>query len=297
MKTQSSVGSNSVAGVRLSKPRTIVVIGPGVAQRRQVHPGVGVDTAAIALFEPGAGLTRPPVTSRRHAQDHEGADDDRRAAPAPTSSPRRFGAGAALRVSLEAPSSSASSCVDRRVARRRAHRETLRATTARPRGASGATSRSGCGFLCRRISITACGVRRLERRLAGDELVQHDPERVDVAALVGRIAFDLLRRHVRRRAEHRAARGHARVADRAREPEVGDADAALLVDEHVLRLEIAVDDALGVRGGEARGRPGGRSRARGRAASGRLAHDAPRGRRRRRTPSTGSASPSCSSRS
>jgi hypothetical protein len=92
--------------------------------------------------------------------------------------------------------------------------------------------------------------RRLERRPASDELVQQDSERVDVAPLVGWVALHLLGRHVRRRAEQRAARGHAGFTDRAGEPEIADADVPLLVDEHVLRLEIAVDDALRVGGGK-----------------------------------------------
>jgi hypothetical protein len=87
-----------------------------------------------------------------------------------------------------------------------------------------------------------------------------------VAARVGRCARrPLLGRHVRGRTDHRAGLGQRageqiRRRLRARlgvgivlaacEPEVGDARAALAVDEHVVELEVAVDDAGGVRGDE-----------------------------------------------
>ena len=45
-----------------------------------------------------------------------------------------------------------------------------------------------------------------ERRLAVQKLVKNHPERVDVGARIDLLALDLLRRHIRRRADH-AARG------------------------------------------------------------------------------------------
>jgi hypothetical protein len=73
----------------------------------------------------------------------------------------------------------------------------------------------------------------------------------------------LLRWHVGRRADHRARARDRRlravagvavedrlVEHRAREPEVGDARAAVIADQHVVGLEVAVHDAGGVRGGE-----------------------------------------------
>ena len=49
----------------------------------------------------------------------------------------------------------------------------------------------------------------LERLLAGEQLVEHAAEREDVGARVGLAAFDLLRRHVLRRAED-----HVRAGER-----------------------------------------------------------------------------------
>ena len=102
------------------------------------------------------------------------------------------------------------------------------------------------------------------RRRAREHVVEHRAERVDVGALVDRLAARLLRRHVRRRADHRAGersrpstrrrRGTApstspasRRAQILREPPVDHDGLAELADEHVRRLEIAVDDALAVR--------------------------------------------------
>ena len=100
-----------------------------------------------------------------------------------------------------------------------------------------------------------------KRALAGQRLPQGQAER----ELIGRVrhwtAEPLLRCHVRRGAHERAA-GHRGIgAERGggiaghlairlrnpREAEVGDADRAVAVDQHVLRLEVAVHDAGGVR--------------------------------------------------
>ena len=104
----------------------------------------------------------------------------------------------------------------------------------------------------------------LERPAPRRHLVQHHPERELVAAVVDLAALRLLGRHVGHGSEHRAGRGEgcgggrlvvaARLARRARldasEPEVEHLGAAVRRDDHVLRLQVAVDDALGVRGGE-----------------------------------------------
>jgi hypothetical protein len=96
-------------------------------------------------------------------------------------------------------------------------------------------------------------------------VIEDRPERVDVRALVHARAAGLLRRHVRGRPHHRAvhrelrarARRGARIGGairrRAREREIlGDApvDHHRLAEgshEHVVRLEITVDDAAAVR--------------------------------------------------
>ena len=102
--------------------------------------------------------------------------------------------------------------------------------------------------------------RRCERPLAVERLVQRDAEaeligpRIDVGAGV------LLRRHVGRRADQarrrRSARRVARLPGaaprdagshrrrpRPREAEVGHPHAAVVADQHVVRLEVAVDQA------------------------------------------------------
>ena len=57
-----------------------------------------------------------------------------------------------------------------------------------------------------------------ERRPAGDHLVHHDAERVEVAARVGLGALGLLGREVRRRAHHRAGLGEVGLGRRVHRP-------------------------------------------------------------------------------
>ena len=92
---------------------------------------------------------------------------------------------------------------------------------------------------------------RLERQLPRDELVQHDADRIDVAAVVDRLARRLLGRGVGRRAHERPLdrrRAGADVAaQRLDQPEVEQLHevtvAAALDEEDVLGLEIAVHEA------------------------------------------------------
>ena len=102
----------------------------------------------------------------------------------------------------------------------------------------------------------------VERLAAGDHLVEDDAERVDVGRGRQGAALDLLGRHVVRRAEHGLRLRQRRPARRlraAREAEVGDDDPhaarpPLVGREHdVAALEVAVDHAGVVRGGERRG--------------------------------------------
>ena len=106
-------------------------------------------------------------------------------------------------------------------------------------------------------------VRREERALADDRLVHHDAARVDVdAAVEVALAARLLGRHVIGRAHHHAGAREVELLIAAlelrhhlRHAEVEDlhdrrgADAA--GQEDVLRLDVAMDDALVVRGDEA----------------------------------------------
>ena len=88
----------------------------------------------------------------------------------------------------------------------------------------------------------------LEGAAARVELVQHEAEGVDVAADADLAALQLLRRHVARR-----PRAHVLLAERlgeAGQAEVGDAHVALAVEHEVRGLEVPVQHALLVRGGE-----------------------------------------------
>ena len=90
----------------------------------------------------------------------------------------------------------------------------------------------------------------LERLRSDDQLVQDESERVDVRALGDRHAgLSLLRRHVRGRPGERVS---ARIRRRDRDAEVGDTGESVVVDQHVGRFEVAMQDALGVSGGDAR---------------------------------------------
>ena len=85
--------------------------------------------------------------------------------------------------------------------------------------------------------------------LANKELVEDQPERVDIGPLrQRRPGRPLLRRHVARRAGRHVQSG---VGPQNRDAEVGDAHAAGFVDQDVGRLEIAVQHALRMRGREA----------------------------------------------
>ena len=86
----------------------------------------------------------------------------------------------------------------------------------------------------------------VERRLPGEELVEDDAEGVEIGALVDLGAARLLGREVLRGADDRARLGHL-ARPGARDAEVGDLDAALAVDEDVVRLDVAVDDPVPVR--------------------------------------------------
>ena len=94
----------------------------------------------------------------------------------------------------------------------------------------------------------------MKRHLAAHELVRHHAERVDIGARIDEIrGARLHRRHVHRRAEHRA--GHraidSRRREQLREPPIQQANlgpaAGHVQHEDVVRLEIAMHDALAVR--------------------------------------------------
>ncbi len=92
---------------------------------------------------------------------------------------------------------------------------------------------------------------------------EHRPEREEVASVVGGKAARLLGRHVRRGAENRPRVGRQRARQGPRvvgsgffapgEAEVEELDALVARDEDVFGLEVAVNDALLVRGCESLG--------------------------------------------
>ena len=82
-----------------------------------------------------------------------------------------------------------------------------------------------------------------ERHLAGEQLEEDDPRGVEVRRLVDRSAARLLGGEVVRRADDRAFLRHLTRAG-ARDAEVRDLDDALGVDDDVVRLDVAVDDAV-----------------------------------------------------
>ena len=90
-----------------------------------------------------------------------------------------------------------------------------------------------------------------ERLGAREHLEQQQPRSVDVAPGVGDAALDLLGGEVGHRAqEHPRLRGGRGAGDRAGQPEVGDLDHAVLAQDDVLRLDVAVDQAGAVRGAQ-----------------------------------------------
>ena len=89
------------------------------------------------------------------------------------------------------------------------------------------------------------------RLLAGEHLVHHDADRVYVAAGIGDAAGDEFGGEVGDGAEQRLPGGRVR-ARRASESEVAELDSAVVGEQHVLWLHVAVHDARLVRGGEPR---------------------------------------------
>ena len=84
------------------------------------------------------------------------------------------------------------------------------------------------------------------QRASGEQLVEDEPERIHVGALGDAAAGELLGRHVGRRAGDLA---HL-FGGRRRQAEVDDADLAAAVDHDVGRLEVAMQHAALVRGGD-----------------------------------------------
>ena len=83
-----------------------------------------------------------------------------------------------------------------------------------------------------------------EGAAARQHRVERHAQRVDVRAPVGGQSRDLLGRREERRAQHRSVlQRHLAVSHLAGESEVGDLDAAVLRDQDVAGLDVAVDHA------------------------------------------------------
>ncbi len=91
-----------------------------------------------------------------------------------------------------------------------------------------------------------------EGPLAGDHLVGHAAEGVDIGAAIDGLAPDHLGRHVGRRADERVAVGQRRFVHDPGGAEVAQFHRAVLGQKHVGRFEIPVNDAAGVGEGQRR---------------------------------------------
>ncbi|BAT09103.1 Os09g0531650 [Oryza sativa Japonica Group] len=91
------------------------------------------------------------------------------------------------------------------------------------------------------LALDAAG-ELLQRAARADELQQEDAEAVDVAALGDLPPHGVLRRQVPERPLHPRRQVRHAVRDQLREPEVGHLGHELRVEQHVARLDVAVDD-------------------------------------------------------
>ena len=87
----------------------------------------------------------------------------------------------------------------------------------------------------------------------GQQLVEHHAQGVHVAARVGLAVGDQLGRDVADRADQHAGGGRGLGTDRPGQAEVGDLDLAAVRDQHVLGLDVAMDQAGLVGGGDGAG--------------------------------------------
>ncbi len=94
----------------------------------------------------------------------------------------------------------------------------------------------------------------LERPPAGEQLEGDDSERITVAGRAGPFALGLLGREVPGGPHHRPGHRERLHAGSAGDPEVGDVQRTLSVEQKVARLHVPVDDSAAVRCVESRGR-------------------------------------------
>ena len=88
----------------------------------------------------------------------------------------------------------------------------------------------------------------LIRHAADEHFVEHDAETVEIAAPVDRAAARLFRAHVVRRADDRAGLRHPRCGiERTRDAEIGQRRGAVVAQQDVVGLDVAVHEAFLVR--------------------------------------------------
>ena len=109
------------------------------------------------------------------------------------------------------------------------------------------------GRLVRMLAQHRQGRGRLERQRPREHLVQHTAQGIDVRPGVRALPPALLRRHVVRRAHHHARGRHGRQRLAARDAEVRHLRRTVGSDQHVLGLDVPVNNALRVSRGEAVG--------------------------------------------
>ena len=213
----------------------------------------GADPLPIRLA-PDLGMGRPCVRARaarlvvgEHSSDHAARDGDARGDEAPPRWPL-----------LQR--------VEQLLHRREAARDLLRQPAAQRlhHGARHRPTRAHLDPARTRVGRQLLHRLALDRPLAEQGLVQRDAERELIRARVVAAPDELLRSHVRRRAQgvpglgellvapipgDLGRSGHRRI-DGARQAEVEHPHASVVGEHHVVRLEVAVDQPLPVRRGQ-----------------------------------------------
>ena len=121
------------------------------------------------------------------------------------------------------------------------------------RGGDGVVDRAWGGQRVAQLRLDYPGgglAREIGRTLATEQLEEDHTQAVDIAPLVGQVApaAGLLGAHVGRRPQDGAVAGQVRLeVGPPRQAEVGQPGPPLLVDEHVRRLQVAVEHPLAVR--------------------------------------------------
>ena len=87
-----------------------------------------------------------------------------------------------------------------------------------------------------------------KRAAAGQALIQHTCQRINVRAGIGLAGAEPLRRHVAQRADHPASRRQAGLARSARDPEIDQIRKVVVVEQDVGRLDVPMHQPDLVRG-------------------------------------------------